>query len=440
MDVGLARVSTVDQNPQLQLDALRKAGCKPVVVKHLSGVSADWDGVRGRVLRNLEADDTLTVWKLDRLGRSITDLNGVVTDLERRGVKFRSLTEHIDTSTAQGRLFFWLLAAFAEFERTLIVERTKAGKAARVAGGLHAGGPRTYGFATDRATVIEEEARVLRFVAEHVLHRDPMARVVDHLNRLQIPTKGGGRSKDGGRWHQTMLVKMLRSPVLVPEILTAEQHADLVNLFADPARKRQGRPAYHLLAGLLTCGACGTKMGVTSVKDVDGGSHLVYRCLRQGGGRPSGCGNVSIRVDTVEEFMEEAVTAFVTGPTFREALNARRAALLEGSGAVDLDALRAELADYQALPARFRTPQTEARTADLQRAIRETQVRLAAAPELGELLDLPRTRASWEAAWSSWNVAEQRRKLKLLLRSVTVKPVGRGVRFHESRLVPDWKV
>jgi site-specific DNA recombinase len=226
----------------------------------------------------------------------------------------------------------------------------------------------------------------------------------------------------------------------VPEILTTEQHADLLRLFTDPARKRQGRPAYHLLAGLLECGGCGAKMGVTSIKDSAGGSYLVYRCQRQGGGRPYGCGRVSIRVDTIEEFMTEAAAAIVTGPEFREALNARRATLLEGSGAVDLDAQRVELADYQALPERFRTAETQARTAELQRGIRETQVRLAAAPELGELLDLPRTRASWEAAWSSWDVAERRRKLKLLLRKVTVKPAGKGVRFRPSRLEPDWRV
>jgi DNA invertase Pin-like site-specific DNA recombinase len=433
MDIGYARVSTGEQNLDLQLGALRKAGCDPILTETKSGKAGIERPVRDALLRDLERGDTLTVWKLDRLGRSIIELQAIITDLERRGVKFRSVTESIDTSTAQGWLFFVLLAAFAEFERNQIVERTKAGKAARVANGLHPGGPRTYGFATDRVTVVEAEAAVLRFVAEHVLHHDPMGRVVDHLNRLQVPTKGGGG------WHQTMLRKMLLSPVLVPAILSEQQHEDLVRLFGDPARQRQGRPAHHLLAGLLECGACGAPMGVTTIKAAHG-DYLAYRCQRQGGGRPRGCGNVSIRKDTVEEWITEAVTEAVCSEWFTDALNARRAAALEGVSAAELEEARAELADYQALPPRFRTPDTEARQVELRQRIRVATAKLTAIPELRELLDLPRTEEGWRAAWNGWDIVQRRRRLKLLLRKVVVKPAGKGVRFHRSRLDPDWRI
>src|SRR6266540_4802190 len=405
MDIGYARVSTGDQNLGLQLDALRKAGCDPILPETKSGKAGVERPVRDRILR----------------------------DLEQSGVKFRSLTESIDTRSAQGRLFFVLLAAFAEFERNQIVERTKAGKQARIANGLHPGGPRTYGFATDRATVIEVEAVVLRNAAARILEGGSLARLVDSLNGLQVP------AKRGGRWNETTLRRMLLNSDLVPAILTQRQHRDLVDLFANPAaRQRQGRPATHLLSGILEC-ACGAKMYATAVNS-KGRRRMVYACRRSYGGRWNGCGKVSIGCDTVEEFITEAAAEAVTSEWFTEALNARRAAALEGVSAADLEAARAELADYQALPARFRTPETDARQVELQQRIRVATAKLTAIPELRELLDLPRTRASWEAAWSSWDVPARRRRLKLLLRKVTVKATGKGVRFHRSRLAPDWRV
>jgi DNA invertase Pin-like site-specific DNA recombinase len=109
------------------------------------------------------------VWKLDRLGRSVIDLNDIITDLRRREVSFRSLTEHIDTSTAQGWLFFQLLAAFAEFERELIIERTIAGKQRMIAAGEHPGGVPMYGFEADHVTENEHEASLLREAARRLL-------------------------------------------------------------------------------------------------------------------------------------------------------------------------------------------------------------------------------------------------------------------------------
>jgi DNA invertase Pin-like site-specific DNA recombinase len=433
MDIGYARVSTGDQNYGLQLDALRKAGCEPILPEKASGKAGIERPVRDRILRDLGRGDTLTVWKLDRLGRSIIELQAIVADLERRGVKFRSLTESIDTSTAQGRLFFTLLAAFAEFERAQIVERTKAGKAARVAGGLHPGGPRTYGFAVDRSTVVDDEAKVLADAAAKVLDGGSLARLVDTLNALQVP------AKRGGTWNETTLRRMLLNPDLVPAILTQQQHRDLVDLFANPkARQRQGRPATHLLAGILEC-ACGAKMYATAVS-IKGSKRMVYACRRSYGGRWNGCGKVSIGKDTIEEFITAAAAGAVCSEWFTEALNARRAAALDGADAVDLEEARAELDDYQALPARFRTPDTDARQAELHERIRVATAKLMAVPELRELLDLPRTAQAWEAAWSAWDTTERRRRLKLLLRKVTVKPAGRGVRFHHGRLDPDWRV
>ena len=134
MKYGYARVSTVDQNANLQKDALKALGCGKVVTEKISGASAKRPKL-DKLLASLGADDVLTVWRLDRLGRSLPRLIEVVRDLEAKGAHFQSLTEGIDTTTAQGRLTFHLMGALAEFERSLIVERTQAGlKAARKRG------------------------------------------------------------------------------------------------------------------------------------------------------------------------------------------------------------------------------------------------------------------------------------------------------------------
>jgi DNA invertase Pin-like site-specific DNA recombinase len=127
--IGYARVSTHDQHTDLQLDALRDAGVVRIFQEKASGTREDRPELAA-VLDYLRPGDTLVVWRLDRLGRSLKHLIEVVTDLEQRGVGFRSIHESIDTTTAAGRLVFHIFGALAEFERSLIVDRTRAGLAA----------------------------------------------------------------------------------------------------------------------------------------------------------------------------------------------------------------------------------------------------------------------------------------------------------------------
>ncbi|PSH62169.1 recombinase family protein [Phyllobacterium sophorae] len=124
--IGYARVSAGDQETALQLDALRKAGCDRVFEDRASGVKGDRPGL-GEAIRYVREGDTLTVWKLDRLGRSMKHLIDIITELEAKGVGFRSITENIDTTTSGGRLVFHFFGALAQFERDLIRERTRAG-------------------------------------------------------------------------------------------------------------------------------------------------------------------------------------------------------------------------------------------------------------------------------------------------------------------------
>lgn len=141
MIIGYARVSTSEQDTALQLDALKKENCERIYQESGSGASRERPELK-RCLDTIRKGDTLIVWRLDRLGRSLKDLVEIINELEERGVGFRSLSESIDTTSAGGKLIFHLFAALSEFERSLIQERTKAGLAAARARGRKGGRPR----------------------------------------------------------------------------------------------------------------------------------------------------------------------------------------------------------------------------------------------------------------------------------------------------------
>lgn len=136
--LGYSRVSTADQNPELQHDALKAAGCWRIFTDHASGAKADRPQLMA-LLDQLRPGDTLVVWKLDRLGRSVPHLVSTINELHERQVQFRSLTEGFDTTTAAGTLLFHIMGALAHFERDLIKERTHAGLMAARARGRHGG-------------------------------------------------------------------------------------------------------------------------------------------------------------------------------------------------------------------------------------------------------------------------------------------------------------
>ncbi len=160
--IGYARVSTDDQNLDLQRDALKQAGCSVIYEETGSGKTADRPELE-QCRKALRPGDTLVVWRLDRLGRSLPDLVQIVADLERQGIGFQSITEQIETGSAAGKLQFHVFAALAEFERNLIRERTRAGLVAARARG-RAGGRKP-----------KLDAKQIRHIK--VLLRDPATRV-----------------------------------------------------------------------------------------------------------------------------------------------------------------------------------------------------------------------------------------------------------------------
>jgi DNA invertase Pin-like site-specific DNA recombinase len=178
MLIGYARVSTHDQTLNLQQDALRKAGCDRIFTDTASGAKAERIGLE-EALNYVRKGDTLVVWRLDRLGRSLPHLISTMTDLEERGIGFKSLTENIDTTTSGGKLIFHIFGALAEFERNLIKERTTAGLVAARARGKKGGRPnaltaRQISIAkdlyTDRKASIHEICRTLK-ISRATLYR-----------------------------------------------------------------------------------------------------------------------------------------------------------------------------------------------------------------------------------------------------------------------------
>jgi DNA invertase Pin-like site-specific DNA recombinase len=142
MLIGYARKSTYEQNLDLQKDALRKAGCEEIFSDNITGSKAERPGLT-KALAMLRKEDTLVVWRLDRLGRSLKHLIELVENLEEKKVGFKSLQESIDTTTSGGRLVFHIFGALAEFERHLIRERTQAGLSAARARGRLGGRPKS---------------------------------------------------------------------------------------------------------------------------------------------------------------------------------------------------------------------------------------------------------------------------------------------------------
>jgi DNA invertase Pin-like site-specific DNA recombinase len=169
--IGYARVSTDDQNLDLQRDALLKAGCVEIYEEKASGKNAERIEL-DHCLRALRSGDTLVVWRLDRLGRSLPDLVRIVGEVEARGVGFESITERIDTSNAAGKLIFHVFASLAEFERNLIRERTHAGLAAARARGRKGG---------RKLKLDEKQIREIRSVL-----KDPDVRVTDVAIRYDV--------------------------------------------------------------------------------------------------------------------------------------------------------------------------------------------------------------------------------------------------------------
>jgi DNA invertase Pin-like site-specific DNA recombinase len=187
--IGYARVSLDEQNPDLQINALRAAGAERLYVDQATGATMSRPEL-SRALEEAQAGDVFAVWRLDRLGRSLPDLITQVNQLAERGIEFRSLTETIDTTSPGGRLVFHVFGAVAQFEREILIDRTKAGLAAARASGKKVGRPRLV--TRERAGTARElrdAGMTLRGIATHMrVSQATVARLLELDAGSGLPT------------------------------------------------------------------------------------------------------------------------------------------------------------------------------------------------------------------------------------------------------------
>lgn len=200
MKIGYARVSTQDQNLDLQLDALNKQGCEKIYQEHLSASIEDRPQLKD-MIAHLRKGDTVVVWKLDRLARSLKHLLNLVTELQNGGIGFISLQDQIDTTTAHGRLIFNIFASLSEFEREIIKERTLAGlEAARNRGRV---GGRKKGLTKEakvKAAAVKhlyvDEKKSINEICEAVsISRATVYHYLDHLNVDRVVRKARAKQE-----------------------------------------------------------------------------------------------------------------------------------------------------------------------------------------------------------------------------------------------------
>lgn len=189
MLIGYARVSTHDQNLDLQKNALKQAGCKKIYLDTASGITTERSGLE-RALDQLRPGDTLMVWRLDRLGRSLKHLIELVSELENKQVKFHSLQESINTASPGGLLIFHVFGALAEFERNLIRERTQAGLTAARARGKKGGRPKALTLKQEEVAVklYRERQHSIQEIC-HIL-KISKSTLYEYLHRNQVGQDG----------------------------------------------------------------------------------------------------------------------------------------------------------------------------------------------------------------------------------------------------------
>jgi DNA invertase Pin-like site-specific DNA recombinase len=447
MDIGYARVSTIHQDTAIQEADLEKAGCWPIYTEQASGVAKERP-VRDQVLAQLKPGDTLTVWKLDRLGRNLAELLAIIADLNQRGVRFKSITQGIDTATPTGRAFLGILGVLAEYEREMILERTAAGHARRLEEGKRPGGPPLFGWKWQNGDQVQdpEEVEAVERIVDLVLDDGlSLSNVADRMNADPDAWPAPAKSD---RWIVSSLHRILTNP------RTREVIPDRFDKLQGRIRRTPGRgagggrPTDHLLSGILVCGKCETPLyHAVKIGKPGGPPQDTYRCkvAHGSGGRHKGCGQTQVAASRVDPWAREAFLAAVLSPSFAETLEKRRAALLSEEISIeDLDDWRREIDELeQVLPTRFGTPDMKRRHDDLRRMVDAATARLMSAPELEEMLDLPQTEDKLRAAWDAWTVAKRREWLRRVLDAIVVKPAGpaRGPATDvESRLDPVWKM
>jgi site-specific DNA recombinase len=334
-------------------------------------------------------------------------------DLKERGVKFVSLRESIDTSTAMGRWFFTNLAALAELEREMIRERTLAGLAeVRAAGYIL--GQRLYGFELGSDKIIPEEAEVVKQIAKRVIAGETLRGIARDLNEAGIPTLRGLR------WEGTTVRRTLNHD-RIGQIIGHDQHFEVLQRLRARS-ERAGRPGTHLLSGFVFCGECSTPMYASRRQD----GVWLYKCKKGQARFPNTCGRLNIVAEPLERYVVEQLWEhWVTVEEVTED-DTHEASML----VADLEAKLEDLAQRVrgGLSMEFALALEQGWREDLARARRQRD----AAVRVVGYQKIPTDVAAWESSTTE----EKRELLRHLNLKVTVKRVGKntGHFFNPDRV------
>jgi DNA invertase Pin-like site-specific DNA recombinase len=391
------------------------------------------------------AVDVVVSYKLDRLARSVAGFADLDRFLQQHGADVVLATQPIDTTGASGKLLRNVLAAFAEFESELKSERIGGAMAHKARAGLpHPGGTRLFGYTSDRSELVKDEAALIRQAAKRVLRGDAMYAIAQDWNERGLVTPVGNE------WKPQVLGRLLRNPFLAglreydgeviegswPAVLDRETHTELLAYLDDPARRTSDTTRRkHLLAGLLTCGACGALLVTRS-----GGDGARYTCAT-GPGRP-GCGKISVDARFADPEVRDRVLALVAGNTgelSRLKGAPSKAELRRVRVEVEqLTARREELARDWATGAITRPEWVAARDAlNEALAAAESLVNVLSAP--AAMPDVPDTLPALTRWWKRAPLERQRALVDALAETITVRAARQRGRWDPERIAVIWR-
>lgn len=407
----------------------------------------------GRLLTDLHAGHVKAViaWHPDRLYRSVRDLEDFIDAVEHAGAQVRTVTAgNVDLSTASGRMNARIGATVARHESEHKAERVRRKMAELAESGKSNGGPRTFGYEPDHATVREEEAALVREAVARALAGESLRSIARDWNERGIPTVRGAQG-----WTYQAMRRMLLSPrhaglrthrgevvgpAAWPAIIASDDHERLVR-HLKPGRAPANRVRNRLLTGLVHCGRCGGRL---YAKNAGSGTRL-YRCVRDPGrGQGSACGRLAVVSEPLDDEVGAQVLAVLSGPGLTEALQAAAGAdeqrrELSECLASDEQRLADLAADYAA--GEITRGEWAAARATLTNRIDETRRRLDSDERTGVLAQLPASEEALRQRWEASDVTWRRAVVDAVVERVDVAPKGHrgGNNFDPGRLTVHWR-
>lgn len=413
------------------------------------------------LMADLEAGviDGVLVWRLDRLTRNFDDLQRLWKLINGRGTTLLAVRDSIDTSTASGVLILRNLVAIAEYESASISDRTRSAKAASARSGQpNKGGMRAFGYTPDKLQLVPEEAVAIKEAAERVLAGQSLRSVANDFNHRGIRTP---RRKT---WLPGTLAAVLVNPRIAglrvykgdvvadaawPAIITREQHERLVALRKDPTRRwvPRGRPAQHLLVGMVECARCGER----AAKNGEQANRMVnrpedgrdyYMCRRPPLGR--GCGAL-VSGRQLDALVVERMFVAFDSEEFTQALKRPRPADAEVARRLEQDEDQLKWLGRQLGSDSLRRPAFLTAIAEVETRLRQNRARLARQHRSAALAALPEDLDQLKQLWEhDWTLDRKRALLDTLIEKVVVQPSTLGSRtgrrFDRSRARIVWRV